>query len=118
MNRFILRSLPLAVLLAAPGIAASQDSGNDDGDDLGITMSVMEDQGGAGEEGFFNEIELPDVTPEQAHSSAGGGIETANDARDQSRDAGGEQAEESRNRGDTGRGIGNEARGNAGPPRP
>lgn len=125
MNTLILRLLPLAVLLAAPGIAASQDNGNDDGDDLGVTMSVVEDQGdAAGEEGFFNEIELPDIAPEEAHSNAEGGIDTANEARDnrdheardQGRDVGGERPEEGRDRGDAGRGIGNEARGNAGPP--
>lgn len=118
MNRFIPRLLPLALLLAVPGIATAQDNGGDDEDDLGITMSVMEDPGSAGEEGFFNEIELPDVSAERAQSSAEGGIDTANEARDneardQARDFGGEQAEEGRDRGDAGRGIGDEARGNA-----
>lgn len=123
MNRFIPRLLPLAVLLAAPGIAASQDNGNDDEDELGVTMSVVEDQGAAGEEGFFNEIELPDVSAEQAQSSAEGGIDTANEARDneardQASDVGGEQAEEGRDRGDVGRGIGDEARSDADSRRP
>lgn len=105
MNTFILRLLSLTLLLAVPGLAAAQNGDNGDVDDdgeLGVTMTVVEGQGAIDEEDFFNEIELPEVVPEQATSSAESGLDAASQSRREGLDLGQERAEEGRSRGNAG----------------
>lgn len=104
-----LRMLALLTLLALPVVVSAEDD-----DELGVTMTVVDDQENADEAQFFNEIELPDVVPEQAQSNAQSGVETANEAREQGREFGREQAEE----GHSHRNDGNRGRPPVDPPAP
>lgn len=91
-----LRLVLLALLIALPGYANAEDG--DDG--LDVTMTVMDEQEGAEEEAFFNEIELPDVIPEKARASAGVGTAAANEARRQVSETARENAKQGLDRGD------------------
>lgn len=70
MRVAVLSGLALAGLIAAPGVAAASDGA----DDLGVTMSVIEDERAAHEREVVHEIVLPEVTSEvreKAREAAG-----------------------------------------------
>lgn len=100
MRTLTTQLLSLALLCAVPGLVSAQENA----DELGITMSVIEDEEAADERDFVNEIELPDIAADEAHSNAQEGNDTANQARQQGSEFGQERAEEGRNRGGAGGG--------------
>lgn len=67
-------------------------------DDLDVTLVVIEDENTA-EERLVHDIELPLEASAQAQESAGSGLETANQARQQGSEFGQERAESARENG-------------------
>lgn len=86
--------LSLALLFAVPGLANAQEPA----DDLGVTMSVIEDTESADEGDFVNEIELPETPADEARSNAQGGSDSASQARQQGSENRNERAREGRDR--------------------
>lgn len=84
--------LSLALLFAVPVVANAQEPA----DDLGVTMSVIEDAESAEERDFVNEIELPETPADEARSNAKGGSDTASQARQQGSENRNERAREGR----------------------
>lgn len=82
-------------LVACVGVAGAED----ETDDLGVTMTVIEDARDGSEREVVNEIELPEFAAEEARSNAEAGNETANEARQQGREFGQSRADEARDRG-------------------
>lgn len=96
METFTMHLLSLVLLSAVPGLAAAEEAS----DDLEVTMTVVEDEEAADEQGIVHEIELPDLAAEKAHSSAQQGMDAADQARQQGREFGEERSEQGRDRRD------------------
>lgn len=87
----------IAAFTAYGGVAAAQDNG----DDLDVTMDLIEED--EAPDSAMEPIELPGTASEQGVESSADGLATANEARERGREFGQDTAEEARQRGEDAR---------------